>query len=201
MNKQTWAVLSVAVLIILGFALHYSRILAIREVGNNMQPELSPGSIVLVSKWKPYSRGDVVSVKYFAERGENQLYTLAALEGDTVEINDSHLLRNGFLADKPSCLRLNYYIKRRLITHIDEVKPFLESLKDDTVVIGLSKIQCMALERNWVLRRYGSLASRCFGPVVVPKGMCFLLSNNRDNCKDSRHFGFVPVSLIESVKL
>ena len=31
-----------------------------------------------------------------------------------------------------------------------------------------------------------------YGPVVVPKGMCFLIGDLRDNSLDSRYFGFVP---------
>lgn len=71
-----------------------------RVVGSSMQPTYHSGNIILVNKifYKTPEHGDIVAVKYKAqEQGEQIVKRIIGLPGDTIEMKNNQLYRNGEL--------------------------------------------------------------------------------------------------------
>jgi len=45
--------------------------------------------------------------------------------------------------------------------------------------------------------RYDDSIRDNFGPIIVPRGHCFVMGDNRDNSADSRYWGFLPLNYIK----
>ena len=166
-------------LVIRGFAVE-----AFKVPTSSMENTLLVGDFLLVNKavygWEiPWlgarlsgfrepQRGDVIVFSPPHEPEKNYVKRLVGLPGDTLEMHDKLLHRNGLPVAEPYV----HYIDRAG----DAVHPGM----------GWQSYHLIASTRR------GYHPSRDnWGPLVVPKGQYFVLGDNRDNSEDSRYWGFV----------
>ena len=121
------------------------------------------------------ARGDVIVFQYPEDRTKNFVKRLVGVPGDTLEMREGILVRNG------QRLREGY------VTHTDPG--------------GDSGAEEFRWQRDYLVRtaeaRLGYHPSRNnWGPLIVPDRNYFVLGDNRDNSLDSRYWGFVPDSLV-----
>lgn len=186
----------------------------------SLLPSIGKGSIVVSSNLKKYTPGDIIycSAPDSSKKEESVFRRIAGLEGDTIEINNGYLLRNRLMVDNLACVMFNYYVKAEYVKDGKDSKHFKKLkqapwIKGDSVILPLSYKEFKYLSKYFVLRLidggmlhnlqiFGSTNenhwnTENFGPVVVPKGQCFVLADNRDNYTDSRFFGFIAIENIK----
>lgn len=162
----------------------------------SMKPTILEGDVVVVNKlaydlkvpftrhrlaeWSAPARGDIV-VCFSPEDGVRLVKRVVALAGDTVELRDDMLLLNGE--------HLTYAPLAVTAAGVRDLKPAeLRAALFARETLGESAHSMMVLPAR--------PARRNFGPVVVPADQCLVLGDNRDNSRDSRYFGFMPVERI-----
>ena len=123
--------------------------------------------------------GDVVVFTYPVDKRLNYVKRIVGLPGDTLEMRDATLIRNGKPVDEDYVVR----------------SPGEADQSDDdfrwqtAYLIGSASIENYRPSRNnW-------------GPLVVPPHDYFVLGDNRDNSSDSRYWGFVADSLVRGQPL
>jgi signal peptidase I len=121
-------------------------------------------------------RGDVIVFEFPEDPTKNFVKRLVGLPGDTVEMHDGTLVRNGAS------------VQERYVEHTD---PDIDPAPED-----------FRWQRDYVLRSGENVAGyhpsrNNWGPLVVPVGNYFVLGDNRDNSLDSRYWGFVADSLVK----
>lgn len=122
-------------------------------------------------------RGDVIVFEFPEDPTKNFVKRLVGLPGDTVEMRDGSLIRNGTK------------LQERYVEHTEpDIDPSPEDFR---------------WQRDYVVRSAAAAASgyhpsrNNWGPLVVPVGNYFVLGDNRDNSLDSRYWGFVADSLVK----
>jgi signal peptidase I len=131
-------------------------------------------------------RGDVIVFEFPDPRAidndeeKNFVKRVVGIAGDTVEMRDGDVWRNG--------------------ERLDESYVIHSSLGSDAIV------EEFGWQRHFLVRRaeahsgYHPSRNR-WGPLIVPEGNYFVLGDNRDNSYDSRYWGFVPDSLVKGQPL
>jgi hypothetical protein len=137
---------------------------------------------------------------------------LAGLEGDTLELNDGYLLRNGQMVDIPEKLMFNYYVKKRMIHNQDILKKLSIQpiFRKDAVIFTLTSMEFKKLSRFILLHSYvrpenqslkvildklkvKSLSTPDNKLLVIPKGYGFVFGDNRGTSFQSPCFGLVLI--------
>ena len=121
-------------------------------------------------------RGDVIVFEWPEDRTKDFVKRLVGEPGDTVEMRDGTLIRNGAV------------VKEGYIEHTEpDVDPAPEDFRWQRGYLAQSPA---------ILGGYHPSRNN-WGPLVVPKLNYFVLGDNRDNSLDSRYWGFVPDSLLK----
>jgi signal peptidase I len=177
-------------LIIMSFPTATSFALLIREgvceafviPAKSMLPTIRYGDRVLVDKrayrHKPVLRGDIVVFLNPNERQQRWIKRVVGLPGDVVEIKDGHLIING---EKLPCAKIGN-IGRDGDGEQLGGEVFQE--KNDAATYRI----CLAEEGA-----EGNRDSQDFPEMTVPLGHCFVLGDNRNQSRDSRDVGPIPL--------
>ena len=121
-------------------------------------------------------RGDVVVFLPPHDPHKNYVKRIVGIPGDTLEMRDKVLLRNGRPQDEP-------YAR-----HTDP----LGDQADEKMMWQLD----FTVDRTLNWRTYHPSRDN-WGPIVVPPGKFFALGDNRDRSEDSRYWGFLDGASIK----
>lgn len=168
---------------------------AYRIPSPSMEPALLPGDVLLVAKapfgvkigpiqipgWRQPRHGDVVVFRSPIEP-IMVVKRVAGLAGDTLEMTQGRLMRNGQPVEEP--------YRRVGDTQMVRPSPSLDELA------RLRRWQQPYLLPRATPERRTEADADNWGPVVVPSGQAFVLGDNRDESLDSRFWGFLPMENI-----
>lgn len=120
------------------------------------------------------AHGDVVVFQWPEDPTKNFVKRVIGLPGDTIEMREGQLVRNGRQLTERYAVRLEPW-----------VDPAGEEFRwqRDFLIPSADPRTYHPSRSNW-------------GPLLVPRAHYFVLGDNRDNSLDSRYWGFVPDSLV-----
>ncbi len=127
------------------------------------------------------ANGDVVVFTWPSDHSKNFVKRIVGSAGDTLEMRDGALVRNGAAVPEP------YAVNEQL-----GYDPSGEEFRWQR--------DFLVREARATQRAYHP-SRKNWGPLVVPDGHFFVLGDNRDNSLDSRYWGFLPDTLIRGQPL
>ena len=128
-----------------------------------------PGTDLRLPAFSEPHRGDVVVFNPPHEPAKNYVKRLVGAPGDTLQMRNKRLIRNGVVVEEPYAR----HIDLRGDTYNEAMR-----WQSNHLIAGPPPVRYRPTRDNW-------------GPIVVPPGHYFFLGDNRDNSEDSRYWGFV----------
>jgi signal peptidase I len=191
-RHATWEwVKSLAVALVIWFVLRTLLVEAFRIPSSSMERTLLVGDFLFVNKAlygaevpllhtrlpaiRDPRRGDIVVFDSRTEDGVKVVKRLVGVPGDTLQMRNAMLWRNGVAQREP------------YVEHVDSLEDPSDSAMREWQVTYLLP----SVDRN----TYHPTRDN-WGPVAVPPGQYFVMGDNRDNSFDSRYWGFVPRAVI-----
>jgi signal peptidase I len=203
---------SVAIALTLFFIVRSFFVEAFKIPTGSMEGTLLVGDFLLVNKMVygaevPFTkvklpairapqRGDIIVFQWPLDPTKNFVKRIVGMPGDTVEMRNGNLIRNGKLQREP------YVVHTSPGSDVtdDEFKwqlGFLLSANQPVATPPRSPLSVGTLQAS---TGYHPTRNN-WGPLVVPKGNYFVLGDNRDNSLDSRYWGWVADSLVRGQPL
>jgi signal peptidase I len=136
-------------------------------------------------------RGDIIVFQWPVDRTKNFVKRIVGLPGDTLQMQNGELIRNGIplqeayaLHTSPDSDVSDDEFSWQLAYLLSAQHPVPASPRSPLGIASLEARPAYHPSRNnW-------------GPLVVPDKNYFVLGDNRDNSLDSRYWGFVADSLV-----
>lgn len=189
---------SIAVALVVWMFLRTFLVEAFRIPSGSMQQTLQIGDFLFVNKFlygaevplihkrlpavREPERGDIVVFDSVEEPDMKIVKRLIGVAGDTLQMVEGRLFRNGIRVDEPYA------------TPIDPRRT------EDPLM--------RARMREWQLSHYAGTPPRSYspdlhdwGPIVVPRESLFVMGDNRDGSYDGRYWGFLPRANVRGTPL
>jgi signal peptidase I len=200
---------SLAVLIVIIFALRWSVASPYHVPTASMEPTIKVGDRLLafklaynlkvpftdivVAEWGKPKRGDIIVFRYPEDPDIDYVKRVVAIGGDRIEIKDDILHING----EPQAI-IDHNFDRSVLSDIDDNKE-IKLLYQET----LSGVKHWVMQNIPSARRFTSSRWPPDGsdPYIVPEEGVFVVGDNRDNSTDSRRWNHVPLNYIRGKAL
>lgn len=180
---------SIAIAVVIWLFLKIFLVEAFRIPSPSMENTLLPGDFLFVNKaiygavvpftswrlpaFREPARGDVVVFDSVEEEGMDIVKRVIGVAGDTLEMREGQVYRNGELQAEP------------FVVHTDITKSESPRVRAQmrawqvSHLVGVDPATYQPDLQDW-------------GPIVVPADSFFVMGDNRDESYDGRYWGFLP---------